>query len=60
MDNSYLMGQEAQSGFSKSDFHYKVSISLKEMSESNYWLRNYYGITCHFDLFFFPLSSLKF
>ncbi len=30
--------KEAQSGFSKSDFHYKVSISLKEMSESNYWL----------------------
>ncbi len=30
--------KEAQSGFSKSDFHYKVSISLKEISESNYWL----------------------
>ena len=24
---------EAQSGFSRADFHYKVNISLKEMSE---------------------------
>jgi four helix bundle protein len=29
---------EAQSGSSKADFHNKVNISLKEMSESNYWL----------------------
>ena len=29
---------EAQSGSSRADFHNKVNISLKEMSESNYWL----------------------
>ena len=31
--------EEAQSAISKADFAYKVSISLKEMRESNYWLR---------------------
>lgn len=30
--------KESQAGFSKSDFANKVSISLKEMRESNYWL----------------------
>jgi len=29
---------EAQSGSSRADFHNKVNISLKEMSESKYWL----------------------
>ena len=29
---------EAQSGSSRADFHNKVNIALKEMSESNYWL----------------------
>ena len=31
--------EEAQAGSSKSDFINKVNISLKEMRESNYWLR---------------------
>lgn len=31
--------QEAQSGSSKADFKNKVNISLKEMSESIYWLK---------------------
>ncbi len=31
--------EEAQAGCSKSDFLNKISISLKEMRESNYWLR---------------------
>jgi four helix bundle protein len=31
--------EEAQAGSSKADFHNKVNISLKEMRESNYWLR---------------------
>jgi len=31
--------EEAQAAISKADFAYKVSISLKEMRESNYWLR---------------------
>ena len=31
--------EEAQGGSSKSDFTNKVTISLKEMRESNYWLR---------------------
>jgi four helix bundle protein len=30
---------EAQAGVSRADFAYKVAISLKEMRESNYWLR---------------------
>ena len=31
--------EEAQAAESRSDFGHKVSISLKEMRESNYWLR---------------------
>ncbi len=31
--------EEAQSGSSKADFTKKVRISLREMRESNYWLR---------------------
>ncbi len=31
--------EEAQAAFSKQDFLYKIDISLKEMRESNYWLR---------------------
>ena len=31
--------EEAQAGSSTADFTYKVEISLREMKESNYWLR---------------------
>ena len=31
--------EEAQGGSSKADFVNKINISLKEMRESNYWLR---------------------
>lgn len=31
--------EEAQAASSKADFSYKTEISLKEMRESNYWLR---------------------
>ena len=31
--------EEAQAGSSKQDFVYKAEISLREMKESNYWLR---------------------
>lgn len=31
--------EEAQAAFSKADFLFKIDISLKEMRESNYWLR---------------------
>jgi four helix bundle protein len=31
--------EEAQAAVSRTDFGYKVSVSLKEMRESNYWLR---------------------
>lgn len=31
--------EEAQPGSSKADFTNKVSIALKEMRESNYWIR---------------------
>lgn len=31
--------EEAQAGCSRADFSNKVSISLKEIRESNYWLR---------------------
>lgn len=31
--------EEAQAGSSRADFTNKVAISLKEMRESNYWLR---------------------
>lgn len=37
--------EEAQAASSKPDFIYKVRISLKEMRESNYWLRIILGIT---------------
>lgn len=31
--------EEAQSAYSKQDFLFKIDISLREMRESNYWLR---------------------
>jgi four helix bundle protein len=31
--------EEAQAGCSKADFLFKIDISLREMRESNYWLR---------------------
>ncbi|HLD28766.1 MAG TPA: four helix bundle protein [bacterium] len=31
--------EEAQAGCSPADFHNKINICLKEMRESNYWLR---------------------
>ena len=31
--------EEAQAASSKADFKHKISISLREMRESNYWLR---------------------
>jgi four helix bundle protein len=31
--------EEAQAAVSRADFGFKVNISLKEMRESNYWLR---------------------
>jgi len=31
--------EESQGAISRADFHNKVNISLKEMRESNYWLR---------------------
>ena len=31
--------EEAQAAYSKQDFLFKIDISLKEMRESNYWLR---------------------
>jgi len=36
--------EEAQGGSSKADFTNKVRISLKEMRESNYWLKVINGI----------------
>ncbi len=36
--------EEAQAGSSKADFSNKVRISLREMRESNYWLRIINGI----------------
>ena len=36
--------EEAQAAVSRTDFGYKVSISLKEMRESNYWLRILYEL----------------
>ena len=32
-------GRESQAGSSKADFNNKVRIALREMRESNYWLR---------------------
>ena len=37
--------EEAQSASSKAEFRNKVNISLKEMSESKYWLRIIFEIT---------------
>ena len=37
--------EEAQAGSSRADFSNKTSISLKEMRESNYWLRVIKGIS---------------
>ncbi len=37
--------EEAQAGSSKADFTNKVRISLREMRETNYWLRIINGIT---------------
>lgn len=44
MNNSYgsnfiSWGKESQSASSRADFKNKINISLKEMRESNYWLR---------------------
>ena len=41
--------EEAQAGSSKADFTNKVRISLREMRESNYWLRliKASGLTCN-------------
>lgn len=36
--------EESQAGSSKADFNNKVRISLREMRESNYWLRIIYAI----------------
>ncbi len=36
--------EEAQGAISKADFNSKVSIALKEMRESNYWLRVIYAL----------------
>ena len=36
--------EEAQGAISKPDFNSKVSIALKEMTESNYWLRLLYAL----------------
>jgi len=36
--------EEAQGAISKPDFNSKVSIALKEMRESNYWLRLLYAL----------------
>jgi four helix bundle protein len=37
--------EEAQGASSKADFHNKIKISLKEMRESNYWLKIILGIS---------------
>ena len=37
--------EEAQAGSSKADFNNKTRISLREMLESNYWLRIIKGIS---------------
>ena len=37
--NLIWRGEESQSGSSKADFANKVRISLREMRESNFWLR---------------------
>jgi len=42
--------EEAQGGSSRKDFKNKVLISLKEMRESNYWLRIIRGINENVEL----------
>lgn len=37
--------EEAQAGSSRADFNNKTRIALREMRESNYWLRIIYGLT---------------
>ena len=37
--NLILQGEEAQSGSSTADFIYKSEIALREIKETNYWLR---------------------
>jgi four helix bundle protein len=37
--------EEAQAGSSRADFNNKIRISLREMRESNYWLRIINGIS---------------
>jgi four helix bundle protein len=39
--------EEAQAGYSKADFLFKIDVSLREMRESNYWLR-LVEATCEF------------
>ena len=41
--------EEAQAGYSKADFLFKIDISLREMRESNYWLR-LIEATCEFEV----------
>jgi len=40
--------EEAQAGYSKADFLFKIDISLREMRESNDWLR-LVDATCEFE-----------
>jgi four helix bundle protein len=40
--------EEAQAAYSKQDFLFKIDISLREMRESNYWLR-LIGATCELE-----------
>ena len=40
--------EEAQAAYSKTDFLFKIDISLREMRESNYWLR-LIDATCEFN-----------
>ena len=47
---SYLTGWKAQGGSSRKDFKNKVLIALKEMRESNYWMRIIKGINENNDL----------
>jgi len=41
--------EEAQAGSSRADFSNKVRISLREMRESNYWLRLLYASKMKYD-----------
>lgn len=42
---NYLTGREVQSVSSRADFINKINISLKEMRESNYWLRIFTAVS---------------